>query len=675
MAAHYRAQCREFLRADPAAILGHLLGGWEGSGSQALTASQKWAWEVSVHVLQRCCRAIADIPDGHRSCSILLEYAIPRRGKQVDAVLLLDDVVVVIEFKVGATSFARDALRQVEDYALNLRDFHKESAGRVLLPVLCATKAPRSSEHWEVRADAAVQPVLLVNRDTAATAIVRACSICHRSDAEVIPMEAWNVSPYEPVPTIIEAAQALYAGHDVQEICRSHAGAFNLSTTTRRVLEILGDARARKQKVACFITGVPGAGKTLAGLNIVHSPRTARHDLGLGAFLSGNGPLVQVLTEALARDKKLREGDTLVAARHEVETFIHNVHRFVQHYHDDNPLDVPVDHVIVFDEAQRAWDADKVRRHSRGKREGSEPSMLIGAMDRREDWAGVVALVGSGQEIHDGEAGLAEWGHVIREEFPHWSIWASPEAVSGGASTGGRGLFEEGGPGAVQVHADEALHLGVSLRAYRAAAASAWADAVVDGDVTGAQKAMRGMGLFPVALTRDLDAARRWLRMQARGTRRCGLVACSGAKRLRPWGVEVNADFDAAMWFLASPEDVRSSYYLELVATEFGIQGLELDWVGVCWGADLAREGDVWKHRRFRGTKWEDIRGDVKRQFLRNKYRVLLTRAREGIVIWVPPGDVSDPTRHPASYDATADYLQACGANPIVLPVDAHRAS
>ncbi|WP_422931575.1 DUF2075 domain-containing protein [Singulisphaera sp. PoT] len=499
-----------------------------------------------------------------------------------------------------------------------------------------------------------VQSTWLSNGDDFPTLLAESLRL-HR-DAGSPPLDPvrWDESDYAPTPTIIEAAQALYAGQNVNEISRCHSGIENLTRTTEAIISAVDDARRQRRKLICFITGVPGAGKTLAGLNIVHNKKI--HDGDLGVFLSGNGPLVRVLTEALARDAAVRLGQPLAQSRRKVETFIQNVHRFIDHYFAD-PGKIPVDKVVVFDEAQRAWDAAQSKR--KFKRDHSEPEILLEIMNRHEDWAVIVALVGGGQEINRGEAGLSEWGRAIASKFPHWDVFVSPELKVGTHSTGAC-LFEEL-PEGLEISEDASLHLSVNLRSYKAEVLSEFVDAILRLDRSRALSLRGRLADFPLVLTRDLDEAKEWLRSRRRGHRRVGLVASSGARRLRAHGLNVTAELDAENWFLNGPEDVRSSHYLEVPATEFGIQGLELDWTCLCWGGDLLPEADRWVCRTFRGTQWQLVRDETTRRYVVNKYRVLLTRAREGTVIWVPRGDPRDHTRPPEIYDRIALYLQDCG--------------
>jgi DUF2075 family protein len=477
-------------------------------------------------------------------------------------------------------------------------------------------------------------------------------------DREPIDPAEWDRSLYLPTPTIIEAAQSLYAGQNVREISRCSGGIENLTATTDAVIEIVEGARASTQKRICFVTGVPGAGKTLAGLNIVHNRELHENDLGV--FLSGNGPLVRVLTEALARDAASRLGESRQTSRRKVQTFIQNVHRFIDDYfgHSDR---IPPDRVVIFDEAQRAWDARQSAR--KFNRDVSEPEILLGIMDRHPDWAVIVALIGNGQEINQGEAGLSEWGRAIAARFPHWQVFISPD-LKVGSHPNGRCLFREVPPG-LSVTENPCLYLRINIRSYKADVLSEFVDAILDREPSRARALSTRLGEYDVALTRELRHARDWLFRRQRGSRRIGLVASSGARRLRAHGLDVTAELNIEDWLLNRPEDVRSSYCLEVPATEFGIQGLELDWAGLCWGGDLAPGPEGWICRAFRGDRWLKVH-DVSRQtYIVNKYRVLLTRAREGLIIWVPRGDPRDETRQPAIYDQIAEHLLRCGITPI----------
>jgi hypothetical protein len=643
-------------------ILGQLSRTASESGIHSLLSDQTSAWTAELDLIRSLAARLAEHFADSGQWHVVLEFDIPRLGRRADAVLLAADLIFVIEFKIGETEFTAAARRQVEDYALDLSDFHRLSHDRQIVPLLVATRATEPPPPIDlVHERSAVRQVRCATATGFAEAVGRAYLAFHRADAIPIDPAAWLASPYQPTPTIIEAAQALYAGHDVREIARREATVTNLTLTQEAILRGVDEARRDSAKVVCFVTGVPGAGKTLAGLNAVHALSKAGAP---AVFLSGNGPLVKVLGEALALDERRRGAATRIGdSRRRSRAFIQNVHRFLAHYQKREHDRAPDVRVVLFDGAQRAWDLEQSER--KFGRSESEPSSMLRIMDRHREWAALIALVGGGQEINTGEAGLGEWGRALAQEFPHWRIRLAPQLVSGDASTVGQTLFAAR-PTGVLVEEDVDLHLAVPTRSYRSTAVADWVNAVLGNRPAAAATARGAMHQFPMAMTRSLETARRWLRDHARGNRRCGLVASSGARRLRPYGIDVKGEFDEPHWFLAGPEDVRSSHYLELAATEFQIQGLELDWVGICWDADLRVGPNGWEPWRFSGSEWCRVRQPRRMQYALNKYRVLLTRAREGMVIWVPTGDRADPTRDPVTYDAIANRLIRCGAP--VLP-------
>jgi hypothetical protein len=649
--AWYRATIPEFLESTIDATLGQLA---TNSGF-AISPNQRDAWIAEIELLQSQLEGL--------SGSVFLEFSIPRMGRRIDAVLLVGNVVVAIEFKVGETGYERAAIEQVWDYALDLKNFHEASHSLAIVPLLIATGAASSpSLHLDAADDGVYRPVL-ANRQGLRRAVERILTIVN---GPVIDGPSWALAPYHPTPTIVEAARALYAQHSVEAIARFDAGAQNLAITSGRIEEIVDEARARRRKSICFVTGVPGAGKTLVGLNLA----TRRGDVGEPAhavFLSGNGPLVAVLREALTRDEfarrrheghKVRKG----AIGEKVKAFIQNVH----HFRDEGLVDggPPIEHVVIFDEAQRAWNARKTASFmlQRKRRPGfaqSEPEFLVSYMDRHKDWAVVVCLVGGGQEIHHGEAGIGAWLDAMNQRFPDWHMFVSSRLVDSEYAAGRTLELVRTRPRTVF---DDSLHLGVSMRSFRAESQSAFVKALLDCDRTLARGTLsRIANRYPIALTRDIRVAKRWVRDRARGTERFGLVASSKAMRLKPHAIDIRVAVDPVPYFLNDRDDTRSSFYLEDAATEFQIQGLELDWVCVTWDADLRFTGDHWSHHDFRGDRWSNINNPDNRTYLLNAYRVLLTRARQGMVVFVPPGDPEDPTRSPAFYDPTFNYLRDLG--------------
>ncbi len=460
---------------------------------------------------------------------------------------------------------------------------------------------------------------------------------------------------------------ALYGKHSVAEISRHDAGAMNLSVTSDTIGEIVRESEGKKKKSIIFVTGVPGAGKTLVGLNTATKHIDRKSEL-FSVFLSGNGPLVQILQEALARDKVRREKvlgkkESKSRALSEVKLFVQNVHHFRDYclIDKDRP---PLDHVAIFDEAQRAWTQEKTADFMK-RRKGlpnftmSEPEFLISCLDRHNDWAVIVCLVGGGQEIHTGEAGIGEWMRALKKSYPHWDVFVSSRLTD--SEYGAQDILETFPGRKHVVHKDE-LHLSVSMRSFRAENVSLFVKQLLDLEAAAARETLAAMSKdYPIFLTRDLGTAKCWLRRMARGTERYGIVVSSYAQRLQAHGMFVKAPMDPVHWFLDAKEDIRSSYYLEDVATEFSVQGLELDWTCVTWDADFRHTTDGWSHHNFVGWKWHNIKKEDRRLYQKNAYRVLLTRARQGMVICVPQGSKDDPTRLPGLYDPTFRYLAATG--------------
>lgn len=622
---------------------------------------QRNAWLEQISIFQRYLHT-----DDHRNGHLYFEYSIPRMGKRVDAVLIFRGSIFVIEFKVGELNYSKYAIDQVEDYGLDLKNFHSGSHDKAVVPVLAATNAQALRNNLSCAPDRLYSP-LLVNKETLVPTID---NVAREIDAPSFDAEEWARSIYRPTPTIIEAAQALYRGHNVTEITRSDAGSENLSRTANAIDKVIAGSKAINAKSICFITGVPGSGKTLAGLNIANE----RHNIDAGehaVFLSGNGPLVNVLREALARDRVSQakaRGESLKKriAKSETEVFIQNIH----HFRDDNMVSdqAPVERVAVFDEAQRAWTLDQAGRFMRAKRgisnfSMSEPEFLIDVMNRHEGYAVIVCLIGGGQEINTGEAGLPEWFAALANRFQDWRVYM-PGLLDDFEYGRGQDLKSLIQPDRLTV-SDE-LHLNVSVRSYRAEIVSDAVKQVLDGKEDLARMSLLSIQQsYPIVLTRNLDTARQWLRWKARGSERYGIVASSGALRLKPYGLNVKAAIEPVNWFLNDKSDVRSSYYLEDVASEFDVQGLELDWSCVAWDANLYRKDNAWVYRRFSGTKWQSIKDSDRRLYLKNAYRVLLTRARQGMVIYVPPGDDRDPTRPSGPYNSIADYLLGLGVKAL----------
>lgn len=656
----YGARFVDFVRTSPEEILGHLVQ--ESVGAVDLT--QRNAWLEQIELLKRL-----RLPHQHvATARIYFEYSIPRLGRRVDVILIVGHVLFVLEYKVGESNFTPAALDQVWDYALDLKNFHESSHSLCMVPVLIATKAsgPQQIELLRtIHDDGLARPVRSGPEDL--ERVIQAALDFFVAPA--IDVDKWERGRYLPTPTIIEAARALYAGHAVESISKSEAGAKNLAVTSKAVDDIIRSAQARGAKAICFVTGVPGAGKTLVGLDVANrhlNPKSETYSV----FLSGNGPLVAVIREALARDKveraaqegeKLRKGD----ARKDVAAFVQNVHHFRDEYLKD--AGAPPEHVVLFDEAQRAWTLEQTSSFMARKKglpgfAMSEPEFLISCLDRHDDWAVVVCLVGGGQEINTGEAGISEWLEAILKRFSAWEIYLSPHLNESEYQS--KESLEKV-LSLPTTHRNENLHLATSMRSFRAESISRFVREVLDIDANASSTLSELSHRYPIKLTRNLDIARRWLRAQARGTERYGIIVSSQAQRLKPLAIDVRVKTDPVKWFLDGKRDVRSSYYLEDVATEFQVQGLELDWTCVVWDGDLRFDRKSWSHYEFKGTRWNRINKVERKRYLENAYRVLLTRARQGMVLVVPEGSPDDPTRSSEYYDSTYRYLKSLGLDDV----------
>ena len=652
---YYSNSIQNFLKDDENRILGNLTRNHEF----ALEDLQKNAWLAQIRILKD---QLFKYPNAY----IFFEYAIPRMGKRIDVALILNGGIFALEFKVGEKNYPRYALDQVMDYALDLKNFHEQSHAKPIIPILIATEAETVEPNIQKYEDDVYYP-LKANKGSITTVLD---IVTQNLSNTYIDPHLWENSIYKPTPTIIEAAQALYKGHNVREISRSDSDTINLSKTSAAISTIIDESKKYNRKSICFITGVPGAGKTLAGLNIANE-RLEIDENENAVFLSGNGPLVLVLQEALARNevkdaeqngKRLSKNSALSKTK----AFIQNIH----HFRDDalRNRSAPTEKVVVFDEAQRAWTVEQttsfmIRKKGISDFKMSEPEFLISVMDRHEDWATIICLIGGGQEINIGEAGLPGWFSAIKEKYPHWYVYVSNK-LRDYEYTRGMDIFNQINPDKSSILND--LHLAVSVRSFRSEKVSEFVKAILDCKIDDAKELYKQIGNdYPIVLTRDISRAKQWIKNKARGTERYGLIASSRAYRLRPFGINIKAKIDPKNWFLNGKSDIRSSYFFEEVATEFDIQGLELDWTCVAWDADLRHSDLNWSYKTFRGTNWQNINDKIRRLYLKNTYRVLLTRARQGMVIFIPDGDSSDNTRKKEYYDGTFNYLKNIGIKTI----------
>ena len=648
--AYYSNSIKEFLKQDETTIFGEIVSNDQFSAQDL----QKNTWKREIEILKR---ELSYFESGH----ILFEYTIPRIGNRIDNVFIYKGIIFLLEFKVGEKTYPNYAIEQVTDYALDLNSFHKESHNKLLVPILVSTEAAEES-----------QEIKEIRKNILETYCCNELNI-HNYIQEIVenynkdefnPIE-WVNSIYMPTPTIIQAAQVLYNGHNVKDISRNDASAINLNKTTEEINKIIDSSKANNRKSICFITGVPGAGKTLAGLNIAIERQ--KIDKGEHAvFLSGNGPLVDVLREALARDDVERNKTTKKDSLRKAEEFIQKIH----HFRDDaiSTNEAPFERVVIFDEAQRAWDKENLKDFM-GRKKGiknfemSEPDFLISILDRHKDWAVIICLVGGGQEINKGESeGISGWFEAIRNKYKNWDVYISDKIIEEEYLKGKNfnELVKD-----INYIEKENLHLSVSLRSFRSEKVSNFVKLLLDNDIPNASELYKEIRKdYPIFLTRDINTAKIWIKSKAKGSERYGMIASSGAKRLRKYGIWIQNKVEAEKWFLNPKNDIRSSYFLEETATEFDIQGLELDWTIVCWDANL-RYNQNFEYYNFTGDSWKNINKEEIRVYLKNAYRVLLTRARQGFIIFVPQGDSEDETMQTKFYDGVYNYLKNIGIEEI----------
>ena len=648
----YKDTFSNFLEENDAAILGKIVN---NSDNSAESIQQLNTWKEEIRILDE---VLFGLDEGE----VAFEYTIPRIGKRVDNILLYKGMIYLLEFKVGEKEYKSYEVDQVVDYALDLKNFHKESYDKRIVPILISTNAKDMNNQIVFSEDLISTPILC-NKNNLKDTLIR---ISDKYQFSNIDGNAWFESDYSPTPTIIEAAQYMYINKSVEEISRNDAGTYNLTETTSIVKNIIEDSKNNNKKSICFITGVPGAGKTLAGLNIANETQNFDEDEH-AVFLSGNFPLVRVLQEALARDATKTMNISKSDASRKTKSYIQIIH----HFRDDavNTIRPPHEKVVIFDEAQRSWNKEQLTNFMNIKKgvpnfNKSEPEFLIEYMDRHEDWATIICLIGGGQEINTGEAGIEEWFNTLSKRYPDWHIYVS-DKIYDNEYTNGKDLNEILSS-LNNLNVEEKLHLAVSTRSFRSEKQSDFIKKLLDLDIEGAQKDLEELDdKYPIYITRDLDKAKKWIKLKARGSERYGIVASSGGKRLRKYGIWVDSSVDPAAWFLNQKSDVRSSYILEQCATEFDIQGLELDWTILGWDADLRHNGTEWEYYSFTGSNWNKIGKEERIKYLLNSYRVLLTRARQGLIIYIPVGDPTDETSIPKFYDYTYNYLKDLGIKDI----------
>ncbi len=678
---------------------------------EALTTTRD-AWKAEIEIMKNVVSSLHDA-----NGQVIFEYDIPRLGKRIDVVLLYRGIVFCLEFKVGESKILETNIDQVLDYALDLKNFHKFSEDKVIAPILIATNysSRSTSVQMSVYDDRVINP--LVTGEAEISALIE--TVLNNFPNEPPVHRDWIISPYAPTPTIVDAAKTLYESHSVENITRHEADKVSTDKTIKYILDVIQKSKTNEEKSICFVTGVPGAGKTLVGLDVAVKQTYQGNDAPVedegAVYLSGNGPLVAVLTEALAKDnyqkcKDRNEKKNLSDSRREVGKFIQIIHRYrdnmlakIKNPVENGVLEIDpekavkmaesgygeVEHVAIFDEAQRSWTHKRLADYlKRGGTYGnklkvpnfplSEAAFLIWSLDQREDWATIICLVGGGQEINTGEAGISEWINALNDIFPHWKVYISPKLTE---QEYAEGKVNELLSKNKNVTYSDRLHLGVSLRSFRAEKLSAFVHSMLTFNPNAAELYNEIKNRYPIVITRDMETAKRWLHDKVRGTERTGVLVTKEAARFKPLGIHIlpSGDENAVHWFLEDKIDTRASNYLEDAATEIQVQGLELDYTCVLWDADMRCDNGKWRYYTFNGkTAWNEKIPDTENKqeqikYMLNAYRVLLTRARAGMVICIPSGNSNknpsgfweDSTRLPKFYDGTYEYLKQIGIEEI----------
>ncbi len=703
----FKAKISEFLAMNRAEVLGNIVDSFHGIDQT--TTNEAWIGEIEI--MQKVLMPWNDDADAY----IFFEYDIPRLGKRVDVVLLIQGMVFCLEFKVGKKDALQADVEQVLDYALDLKNFHLYSFDKPIVPILVPTNYTKASTLIQPSAyDDDIFNPIISGQDSLQDIIAEVLSIGKTTFNQQEWGYNWLISPYSPTPTIVEAARSLYENHSVDDITRHEADKVSTDATIAYLLNIIEQSKLNREKSICFVTGVPGAGKTLVGLDVAikQSYKDGEMNRENGAvYLSGNGPLVAVLTEALAKDNKEKcnargEKKNLSDSRREVSEFLQMIHRYrdnmlakIKNPVENGRLEIDpkkavkmkdagygeVEHVAIFDEAQRSWTHKRLANYlKRGGTYGnklkvpnfpvSEASFLIWSLDQRKDWAVIICLVGGGQEINTGEAGISEWIKALNEEYTHWKVYISDKLTEKEYAEGKvNELLRHNANVTYSIN----LHLAVSLRSFRAETLSSFIHSLlaIDSNASTLYQDVKKKG-YPIFLTRNIDNARRWLRAKARGSQQTGILVSKVAARYKPQAVNVLAtgDENAVHWFLEDKGDVRSSNYLEEAATEIQVQGLELDYACILWDADMQFTDGRWRYFKFNGkNRWIPENNTEAQKYMLNAYRVLLTRARQGIIICVPNGNdrlnsegfPEDATRLPEFYDGTFNYLKSLGLDVI----------
>jgi len=571
--------------------------------------SQIRAWDNSIPILQNEGRYMLSEEEQAKEFTVILEYELPRQGRRPDVIVLENGSVAVVEFK-GKESAVESDIDQVAAYARDLKYYHSECHELKVIPILVLTRS--HAERSEING------VAILNPKTLGKELI---TLSRKKSGSQIYPDKWIKGEYAPLPSLIQAAYLLYHNLPLPQIRK--AASAKIPETVDLILQTARTAAETKARHLVLLTGVPGSGKTLVGLQIAHEPKlndlmVVKDGRKQGApvvFLSGNGPLVEVLQDALHST-----------------SFVQGMKKYVIYHAIKRPDIIPLEHIIIFDEAQRAWDEKLVEKKHKIK--SSEPSLLISIAGRIPEWCVVIGLVGEGQEIYTGEeAGLSQWAKAVTLDTENNWVVHCPQHLSN--------VFESQN---LKCKIEPLLNLTVSLRSHLAEDLHKWVELLLSEPTSNLpellelSKKIIEAG-YPLYITSDLEIAKRYARLRYQNDKngKYGLLASRYAKNLESIGIDNTLHFERSQnlkvnrWFNAPSNDPESCCALSRPATEFECQGLELDLPLLVWGDDYTFDGKKWNFKMNTSNKLKDPH-----QIRKNAYRVLMTRGRDGLCIFVP---------------------------------------
>jgi len=628
---------------------------------------QRGAWANQIKILQKYLK--------DKKGYIIFEYVLSRVNMRIDVVLLMDDIVYSLEFKNNEISFLPEDIDQADGYGYALKNFYEINRNKYVVPILIATKAP--DEECDVKSDLGPDKLFSLFKANTNKMEQYIDMIRSKYGSQIIYTEKdfknWINSPFKPNPTIIQSARSIYMNNKVDDFFKFDAGEENLKITEFTIEKIIKEAESKKEKVICFVSGVPGAGKTLVGLDLAGKTRNNEDpNLPNSIFFSGNGPLINVLTEALGRDAYKNFPNKFPnknRAVNDVKSFIQDLHAFKRELISKKQKSID-ENILIFDEAQRVWDSVKlsewlVTKKASDSYYGLSEADLLFNIFKDKEWGVIIALVGLGQDIHTGENGLGVWFKSLLEKNTDWEIKLSKEIFNQAADN--ISSYKEVLLKNKRVSDCDGLYLRTCIRTPRAKNLSDFSEALLNNQPEKAKMALPRFDDYPICITRSLQTAELYLLANRKRKERCGKLCSSNSKILG----RISHSFDNidtwhfANWML--DENGRdSSNSLTFSASEFNIQGLELDWGLLGWDMDMYYFKGKWNQQKMLTPKRFCESSDIVKKHILNTYRVLLTRARKGLIIYIPKtNDFEDPFNVSSYFDSTYEYLKSCGIKDI----------